>query len=213
MAINATTDYVKRDLIPAGNYQARCWFMVEIGTVQEQFPGKGSKSLKKVRIGWELPTELIDIDGVKKPVALDKEYTLSMYKGSHLRIDLASWRGKDFSDEEAKLFDVTKLLGKTCLVNIIHKASKQDATKIYELISGITPGPKGMTILPAVNPILECSYDKWNEELFESLPEFIRNKIASSEEYKLMKANPPGTSQAQAVSNDINGVEIEDLPF
>lgn len=50
MAINATNKGVKRELIPAGNYVARCYSMIEIGTVKESFQGD-EKTLHKVRIG------------------------------------------------------------------------------------------------------------------------------------------------------------------
>ena len=34
MSINATNTGVKRELIPAGNYAARCYSMIHIGTVE-----------------------------------------------------------------------------------------------------------------------------------------------------------------------------------
>src|SRR4051812_29825095 len=53
MAIIATA--AQRELIPAGNYPARCYQMIQIGTVEELVMGE-TKVLNKVRIGWELPT-------------------------------------------------------------------------------------------------------------------------------------------------------------
>jgi hypothetical protein len=57
MAINATNEGKPRELIPAGNYVARCYQMIHIGSVTENIMGE-EKQLNKVRIGWELPTEL-----------------------------------------------------------------------------------------------------------------------------------------------------------
>ena len=57
MAIIATNNGTTRELIPANNYLARCYQMVEIGTVKESILGK-EVIAHKVRIGWELPTEL-----------------------------------------------------------------------------------------------------------------------------------------------------------
>jgi len=52
MAINATSNgSVTRELIPTGNYIARCYKMIEIGTVDEVILGE-KKTLHKVRIGW-----------------------------------------------------------------------------------------------------------------------------------------------------------------
>ena len=58
MAINATSNgNTQRELIPSGNYIAWCYKMIEIGTVEEVINGD-KKIVHKVRIGWELPTEL-----------------------------------------------------------------------------------------------------------------------------------------------------------
>ena len=46
---------------------------------------------------------------------------------------LKSWRGKDFTEDETKSFDITKLLGVPYMINIIHKTSK-DGLKVYEEI-------------------------------------------------------------------------------
>lgn len=188
--IAKSTGSTQRELIPAGLYPARCYQMIHVGSVDENIMGD-VKHLNKVRIGWELPTELRVFNAEKgeQPIVISKDFTLSMHEKSALRIALKSWRSKDFTEEEAAAFDITKLLGVPCMLNIIHKPSKKDPTKIYEEISGISPLPKGMTCPPQVNPTQELSYDNWNEELFNSMPDFIKDKIKSSDEYKAMK-NP-----------------------
>jgi len=189
MAITARNDRQPRELIPAGNYVARCYQMVEIGTVKEEFQGK-EKILTKVRIGWELPTELkvFKEENGEQPRVISNEYTLSMADKATLRIMLQSWRGKAFTEEEAKAFDITKLLGVPCMLNIIHKPSKADATKIYEQISNVSPMPKGIECPKAINPVFVLSFDAFDEEKFTSLPDFIKDKIKSSDEYKAMIA-------------------------
>ena len=54
MAINATNDSKPRELLRHGNYVARCYQMIEIGTVEEEYMGQ-MKTQKKVRVGWEFP--------------------------------------------------------------------------------------------------------------------------------------------------------------
>lgn len=207
MPITATSNGTTRDPIPAGNYIARCYQMIEIGTVTEFIMGK-QKTLHKVRIGWELPTELKVFDPSKgeQPLAISKEYTLSMNEKSNLRKDLKSWRGKDFTEDEAKAFDITKLLGAACMLNIIHRPSS-DGLKVYDNIAGITPLPKGMTAPKAMNKLFVLSYDEWDEVKFTSLPDFIKVKMQGSDEYKAMK-NPGERSFV----NDIEE-PISDLPF
>lgn len=207
MPIYATNSGVTRELIPAGNYLARCYQMIEIGTVTENILGKQVVQ-KKVRIGWEIPTELrvFKEENGEQPLVISKEYTLSMNEKSNLRKDLKSWRGKDFTEEEASKFDITKLLGKPCMLNIIHKPSK-DGTKMYEQISAITSVPKGVNVPAPINRLFELNYDSFNSELFESLPDFIKQKMQSSLEYASMKE-----PHAVQVASDISE-PMDDLPF
>lgn len=207
MAITAKNTTTTRELIPIGNYVARCYQMIEIGTIKETILGS-EKILTKVRIGWELPTELkvFKEENGEQPLVISKEFTLSMAEKANLRIALKSWRGKDFTEEEAKAFDITKLIGAPCMLNIIHKPSK-DGTKMYEEISGITPLPKGFNCPTQINKTFILSYDDFNIEKFNSLPDFIRNKMITSDEYKAM--NAPNHTE---IPNNTTEQE-DDLPF
>ena len=102
-----------------------------------------------------------------------------MGEKANLRKDLESWRGKAFTDDEAKAFDVTNLMGKACMINIIHEAAKNDPTKIYANISSGNPGSQGvsMNFRLQINPTFELSYDNWDDAKFNSLPDFIREKM------------------------------------
>jgi len=210
MAILATNTATQRELIPAGNYLGRCYQMIEIGTVNEIVLG-AAKILKKVRIGWELPTEkkVFNEEKGEQPCVISKEYTLSMHEKSSLRADLKSWRGKDFTEEEAKSFDITKLLGVPCMINIIHKPGKADPSKTYQTIAGITGVPKGIDVPAQINQTMCLSYDRFDAELFESLPDFIKDKMKGSLEYAAMKQ--PNVHNMDAVNQELQA--IDDLPF
>lgn len=209
MAILATTNSTPREPIPAGNYAARCYQMIQIGTVKEVINNE-VKELNKVRIGWELPTEtkVFKQENGEQPLVISEEYTLSMHEKSNLRKMLASWRGKDFSEEEAKGFDITKLLGKTCMVNIIHKASKTDASKIYEKIGSVSSVPKGLEIPPQINPTMVLQYDDFDYKLYDSLPDFIKDKIKGSTEFAALQQ-----PNAVAMNHSTALPETDDLPF
>lgn len=209
MAILATNNGQQRELIPAGNYLGRCYQMIEIGTVNEIILGT-AKTLKKVRIGWELPTELKVFNEEKgeQPCVISKEFTLSMHEKSGLRAALKSWRGKDFSEEEAKAFDITKLLGVPCMINIIHKPGKADPSKTYQEIAGITGVPKGMQVPDQINRTMCLSYDNFDIDLFDSLPDFIKDKMRGSLEYVAMKQ-----PNVHNMDNHNDQPNIDDLPF
>jgi len=203
-AIYATDSGVTRELIPAGNHVARCISMIHIGSIQGTY---GLQNM--VRIGWELPEELRTFDETKgeQPMMISQEYSLSMNPKANLRKMLASWRGKDFTTEEAKRFDITKLLGVPCMLNIIHVPGVQDPTKTYQRISSVSTVPKSMKAPKAINPIQVLTYSSWDQKVFDALPEFLRNKIVTSKEYQDMKH--PGT-----VNVEEDRPEVEnDLPF
>lgn len=199
-----------RELTPAGNYSARCYQMIHIGTNNETFKGE-TKIMNKVWIGWEIPelTRVFDEAKGPQPIVISKEYTLSLGTKANLRKMLASWRSRDFTEEEAEAFDITAVLGKACMINVIHKASESDATKVYEEIAGVTPLPTGLKCPPLINPLQELTFDAFNRDLFEKLPEFIRDKIRSSEEYRaMMDPEHVGTDNQEAGDPD-----DDDLPF
>ncbi len=210
MAILATNTSQQKELIPAGNYIARCYQMIEIGTVVEFFQGE-QKTLKKVRIGWELPEELrvFKEENGEQPLVISKEFTLSMHEKSALRAALKSWRGKDFTEDEAKSFDITKLLGVGCMINIIHAPGVQDPTKLYQQISGITGVPKGVKVPAQINDSVLLSYDQFDEAVFNKLPDFIKDKMKTSVEYMAMKS--PNELQHKQTSTVVDAVD--DLPF
>ena len=208
MAIIAKNTGSARELIPAGTYAARCYQMIEIGTVQETILGT-EKILTRVRIGWELPTErrVFKEENGEQPFVVSKEFTLSMNEKSTLRKFLESWRGKGFSDDEAKAFDITKLLGVPCMMNIIHKKSK-DGQKTYEEIASVMPMPKGMICPDQETKTLLLSYDSFDWNVFNNLPDFIKDKMKGSVEFAAMQ-QPNAIHADTPALNEI----IDDLPF
>jgi hypothetical protein len=179
--------------------------MIEIGTIKEESGIYAGKEQKKVRLTWELTHEHHDFGNGLEPFSISKEFTLSMNEKATLRKMLESWRGVPFTEDEAKRFDVTKLLSKSCLLNVIHK--KSGSGKDYADIASIATLPKNMERPQQINPRLELSFDNWNSGIFDTLPDFIKNKIKSSKEYKAMTAPPPSEAPiAEPNSTD-------DLPF
>jgi hypothetical protein len=198
------SDFVQ---IEPGTFVARCYSMIEIGTIETEFNGEKKKA-HQVNITWELPEEVAIFreENGPEPFVVSKTYNLSMHEKSTLRKDLESWRGVGFTEEEAKHFDITKLLGKPCILSIIHEPGKVDPTKKYVKISSISKLMKGQECPPQVNQTRLLSFENWDDNLFKSLPEWIQDKIKSSEEFKAL--------QEPALTNAIpDDGELSDLPF
>jgi hypothetical protein len=193
--------------VEPGTYVARCYSMIEIGTVEVEYKGEIKKQ-HKVSITWELPTETAIFKEEKgpEPFVVSKKYTLSMHEKANLRKDLESWRGQGYSEKEAQHFDITKLLGQPCLLSVIHSPRPDDPTKTYTAISSISKMMKGQQCPDQINPTRVLSYDNFDWTTFDALSDYMKDQIRSSDEYKKMQE--PETTQVQD-SND----ELKDLPF
>lgn len=211
MSITATNENKPKELIPAGNYLARCYSMIHIGTIEESFQNE-TKLQNKVRVTWELPTEqrVFSQEKGEQPFVISKEYTLSMHEKSNLRKDLESWRGKGFTESEAENFDITKLLGIPCMLNIIHKSTTKGVE--YAIISSISSVPKGLTCPAQINDTFEFNYDdKFDLAVIAEMPDFIKEKIRSSKQFKFKTA-----PESVDVMDDIYPDQVdkmEPLPF
>lgn len=203
IAENKPSDFV---LMPSGNHIARCYAMVQIGTIKEESGVYAGKEQHKVRITWETPHESHDFGKGMQPFSISKEFTLSMNEKATLRKMLESWRGRAFTEDEAKAFDITKLVGVPCMINVIHKTSGKGNQ--YADISSIATLPKGLQAPAQVNESFVLSFDDWNQNIFDSLSDFVKDKIKSSKEYAAMTA--PGHTETSQATTD---VPEDDLPF
>ena len=207
MIVAETNQKSNFTLTPAGNHIARCYSMIEIGTIEDEYQGE-MKTLKKVRITWELPleTKVFKPENGEQPYSISKEYTLSMHEKANLRRDLESWRGKGFTETEAHRFDITKLLGVACMLNVIHKVSK--AGNDFAAISSITPLAKGTSCPDQVNKSFEFGYAEFSQAKFDALPEWLRDKMKPTPEYK--KATQAAETREEPIEHHD---DFEDLPF
>lgn len=194
------------ELVPAGNHVARCYSMIEIGTIHDE---TFNVSRRIVRISWELPNEkkVFDKDKGEQPFSIHKKYTISMNEKSNLRKDLESWRGKGFTEAESKAFDITKLIGVPCMLNVIHKTNNKGNQ--YAAIGSISPIPKGMECPAQINGSFILSYADWDMNKFQGLPDWIRKEMEETPEFQAMLSG--GTE----VPTDDRGTDSGegDLPF
>jgi len=211
MAIIATSNgSTNFEPMATGNYPARCYSMIHIGTIDEVILGT-QKTLNKVRITWELPTELkvFREENGEQPQVISKEFTLSMHEKATLRNFLKNWRGKDFTEEEAKAFDIEKLIGAPCMLNITHKKSK-DGTKTYAEIGSISTMPKGFPCPEQINTSFVWNYEDFNIEKFNNLPDYLKAKMVNSVEYKQAVY---GGMEVNVLEPEIVNEENDDLLF
>ena len=133
------TKQFTREIPPADLFIGRCYSIVDYGTQETSFQGD-IKQKHQIYVGWELDSYMQEPgDNQGKPFVVGKKYGFSLHEQASLRKDLAKWRGKDFTDEEIKTFDLINILGTYATIQIAHTPSRDDPSIIYANISSIAP--------------------------------------------------------------------------
>lgn len=198
--------------VPPGAYIGRCYSLIDLGT-QLTSGQYGEKMQHKIRIGWELFGEdeqgnplTITVDGKEMPLTISKSYTVSLHEKSSLRKDLAAWRGKDFTEEEARAFDVSRLVGAWCMVNCTQSETNG---KTYTNVAGLTPLPGALkNAKPApVHQDVMFDLDNPDMEVFATFHEKLQEAIKRSPEWQ--RQGRGGGSHHDAPTME----EVEDCPF
>lgn len=145
---------------PAGQFAARCVDVIDLGEAVSDYAGQPPYLAQKVALAF-WTGQLDENPEVKQvPVNVVMEFTLSMGKKSNMRAFLESWRGKSYTDEEAKQgVPVDRLYGAPALISVEHKQSGKG--RMYARIKSIAPLPKQMaSAVPSVESI-DYTRDEW----------------------------------------------------
>lgn len=166
---------------PAGAHIARCIRIIDIGTQKGEYQGQPTFKHQFI-MSWELSNELMTSgDSTGKPFTVSKFYTASLNEKAALRKDLASWRTRDFTEEELKGFDVQSVLGKACMLSItLNEKGKAKVSAVMAL-------PKGTQVPEQVNKTVIFSINKFDEEVFNGLSDGIKKLIMPSPEFQAMR--------------------------
>jgi len=121
---------------PPGLHQAVCVDVVDLGLCKTNFGDK-----KQVKIIWQL--KMRNAKGDRYQVR--QTFTQSLADKSNLRHALETWRGRPFTSQEIMGFDVEKLLGANCQIQVIHRVSAKGRT--YANPQAIVPAMKGGEVL------------------------------------------------------------------
>jgi len=125
---------------PEGLYQAVCCDVWEPYESEDHFnPGQ---VVTQTRIVWQLDEVNPDTD---RRFEVSQIYRLSLHEKSKLCQHLEAWRGRKFTSEEKRGFDLEKLIGVNCQLQIVHNV--KDGGDTYANVQAIVPVGKGMTQL------------------------------------------------------------------
>ena len=177
------------ELCPAGTFVGVCTRIIDLGTRATKFGDK-----REVRVQFEIPSQ-VSADG--KPLAVHERYTLSGHPKSNFRKMLEMWRGKPFTDEEMKAFDLKNLLGVHGYITVSHRENG-DAT--YADILSVSPVPDRIERpLPSETPFaVSLNVDEFDPECFDRLGKHLQEQIKKTVEYQRLNAGMVVKSDAVA---------------
>ena len=182
--------------LSTGVHNARCIRVIDLGTQRNEYQGQVSWK-RKVMITWEVHNK-----DSEEPFEISNFYNNSLYEKANLSKDLTSWRGRPFTEDEKKGFDISNLVGKVCQLNVIE---------------GNNGKPKVATVLPTKDEVgiqhnksLVFSIDQYQKgelTVFNQLREGIRNMILESKELE-------GQSQEDVKEHGESDIDPDDtVPF
>lgn len=164
-----------------GWHAARCFSLVQLGTIFIV-----NKFQSQVRLTWEMPFDKRQYNGqTPAPKQISREYASSFYGKSWLKQHLASWLGDDIVLQLDKKFDPYLILGQPCQIKIEHKMNPNSGTWFEEITNILPLADKEMP--PQFNETRLLTFDNFDRELFNKLPDFVAQKIMSSKEYQYIK--------------------------
>lgn len=141
VSYDPTTSDKQFPVAPEGLHQAVCVDVVDLGMVDQTFEGK-TKKVHKCRLVFEIEEKDPDTG---KPLQASQFYTVSLHPESRLRKHLRSWRGRDFTDDELRSFDLETLVGINGQIQVEHKPSSNGKT--YANVTAIVKLGKGMVAM------------------------------------------------------------------
>jgi len=202
MIVTGSAPVKEFKIAPTGSHLARLYRIIDLGTQKSEYMGKVNM-LRKVKFFWELHGDDLKTDD-GKPLIQTRNYTLSLGEKASLRKDLESWRGKSFTDDELRGFDLTNLLDKWCMITVQHRESNG---KTYADAVAVTPVPAVVAkagLPEGVNTTLLFDMQKFDQAVFDGLSDGLKNQIMQSSEFQ---------NKNRKVHNAIEDDEDLSIPF
>lgn len=128
---------------PAGNFASVCVDVDDLGMIEVTWQNQ-KKTQHKVDIWWYCGLQDAEND---RPLLVRRRFTLSLSEKGNLRPFLENWRGKKFTAEELKGFDLEKLLNVPAFLQVGHNDS---GGKTYANVDAIMTLPAAMLPAPTL---------------------------------------------------------------
>ena len=220
MSLNARTikqakskGFVEQPLLEVAVYPARVVQMIDLG-LQDGGEWKGEKKspVNKIHVTYELVDSfLVDADGAEvedKPRWVSEE--LKIFSPD---VDKANCnkRYQAIDPDLVHDYNWAEVITNPCNVMIIHKESKG---KTYANVGTITPyivSKRNPELVPLQNEAKVFDLAEPDMDVFESLPQWIKDKIVANLEFKGSPLDKALNGSAPKVKAEEESVEVDDI--
>jgi len=191
---------------------ARCYRIIDMGTQKSEYQGQ-VKHLSKVMLQFEIHGNDDDnkpiVTQKGEPMSISKNFTLSLAEKATLRKDLQTWRGREFTEDELRGFELKNVLGAWAMISVIKALGNNG--KEYTNIAAIMSVPSAIKkagIPEGHNDLTLFSIDEPDMTLFDSFSNGLKEKIGKSPEWQ----SRGKSSAPKAPAGPFDDME-DDIPF
>ena len=190
-----------------GMHNVVCCQIVDFGTHDKEWQGKIIGKVNKVNFGFEfVDVKLESENGTYSPI-WGAQFTNSLGKKANLRSLLEGWRGKPFTDEEAKGFDLSKLIGLSCVL-VIQPNSKGNP-KIQAIAKAPAPfqGEREPREFWVEKGCFDADIPDW-------MPEWMKEEVQNCYEFTDgFDFDKQGEPEPLPSEHEEEEIEDDDIPF
>lgn len=195
-----------------GEYGAVLFQIIQIG--HQKFSKGGDEWYSpQIIIGFELPELTYDTKDGPVTQIKSSTYFLSLNESRNNQIGLREIvdglrNGVTWTEDELEKFDISQYIGRPCKIAISGVESKG---KVYSNITGISAVDQvegARLMLNSKRPQIFVTVDDFSDEMaLATLPNWIQEKIRSSQEYQalVVKENEPEIDEEK--------IKLENIPF
>ena len=202
--------------VPPGMHLARCYRVVDLGTQKSEYLGT-VKHLPKVMLQFEVHGEdeagKPIVTAKNEPMTISKNFTLSLAEKATLRKDLQTWRGREFSPDELRGFELKNVLGAWAMISVIKTTGNngKEYTNIAAIMQ-VPPQVKKAGLPEGHNKLGIFSIEEPDMEMFETFSDGLKQKIQGSPEWQAREGQEYAKNESASKSSGFDDLD-DDSPF
>ena len=202
--------------VPPGMHLARCYRVVDLGTQKSEYLGT-VKHLPKVMLQFEVHGEdeagKPIVTAKNEPMTISKNFTLSLAEKATLRKDLQTWRGREFSPDELRGFELKNVLGAWAMISVIKTTGNngKEYTNIAAIMQ-VPPQVKKAGLPEGHNKPGIFSIDEPDMTMFETFSDGLKQKIQGSPEWQAREGQQYAKNESASKSSGFDDMD-DDIPF